>query len=71
MACMPSIFIKILKKIGESWHQWSFSNIVANVLKMIEIGHSLGDAESGHPFFMRCILAKKYILKSYDQNPIC
>ena len=40
MACIPSIFIKTVQKnLGESWHQPSFPEIVANLLRIIEICH--------------------------------
>ena len=40
MACIPSIFIKTVhENLGESWHQPSFSDIVANLLRIIEICH--------------------------------
>ena len=42
MACIPSIFLKTSEMFfGESWHQSSFSKIVAKLLRMIKIGQKI------------------------------
>ena len=71
------VFLQFSSKLlkfcfGESWHQSSFSNMVANLLRIIKIG--TGGAESGHPFIRIRILTKQRLPKvmiRWKKNPFC
>ena len=74
MAFIPSIFIKTSQFfVGESWHQSSFSKIVATLLRMIEIGHK--GCWKWSPIFQVSHLSQRNMFPKAmircKKNPIC
>ena len=63
---LAKIFMQMLDGFKEIYRYQVYPDFI--LLRMIDIGAIWG-TENGHPFFGRCILAKKVMLKkSYYQN---